>query len=408
MTIEIEQAIVRIQTQEGRIFGTGFLVCCNQVLSCAHVVADSIGIPRDTQEMPTSLVYLDFPLLSNKSEMLSSLVKYWDPTADIALMELLEEKPKSATPIELEEIDDYSRGEFSVCGFPRDEGDWVLGVMLGRIEPGFIQIEAETAHRIRSGFSGGPVWHHTYKKLAGMIVASDETTPEDKTAYIIPATLLLAALPHLRKNSKAPSPFRYACFISFPTDNNLIRDAAEEIQKDLNNEITAQLRNKGVLARPDRDPNNPLLAKELCESACMVMVYTFRYFDKNDPLCAREYRAMEILEEARLAELKLSQSKECSLIIPIVLRGKDKFPDQINIKRPVYDFTKYFILSKSERRKRHAYRQDIVNIANYIVTHCMKMEQHMANPCGNCNDFKLPRVNDVTQLLTDWSPRYVL
>ena len=84
MSKPIEQAIVRIQNSEGRVFGAGFLVSCNQILTCAHVVADSLKIPRETQELPDLTVLLDFPLLEKKSLSSLSIVRYWDPKSDIA------------------------------------------------------------------------------------------------------------------------------------------------------------------------------------------------------------------------------------------------------------------------------------------------------------------------------------
>lgn len=404
MSKQINQALVRIQDSDGNIYGAGFLVCCNQILTCAHVVADSLKVSRNVIEVPTQPVFLDFPLLDKKSTPLSAVIKYWDVTADIALLELLTEVPNSTLPIILDDVDDYSYCDFGVCGFPKDMGDWTYGKMLGKLENGYIQVESETAHRIQGGYSGGPVWHITEERLAGMVVASDESQPKDKIAYIIPTSVILNILPKLSKPNLKTTTLKHACFLSFPIDSNnpLIDAAVREIQTDLDVEISAQLRNKKVLAKSTRT------ARELCESACMVMLYTFRYFDRDDPLCAQEYQAMSLIEQERLKDLKVHRAKENSFIIPIVLRGKDKFPDEISSFRPVYDFVKYFMLTSHDRRRRSDYRKDIAEIAQHIVAQYLRLEQNLDNPCSNCTDYELPKVKDVQHLFKNLTPRYVL
>jgi len=145
----------------------------------------------------------------------------------------------------------------------------------------------------------------------------------------------------------------------------------------------------------------------LCESACMIMLYTYRYFDSDDPLCAQEFHAMSLLEQTRLQELNVRSTKETSFIIPIVIRGIDKFPKEIDASHPVYDFVKYFMLSSGERRRRRDYRKDIEEIARHIVGQCKRLEQNIHNPCGNCADFELPKEQDVQHLIRNLAPNWV-
>jgi len=409
MSKQIEQAIVRIQDSDGNIFGSGFLVCCNQVLTCAHVVADSLRVSRESQETPELTVFMDFPLLEKKSISLPSVIKYWDSKLDIALMEILADVPEGAIPIELEEVEDYSYCDFGVCGFPKDIGDWTYGKMLGKLENGYIQVESETAHRIQGGYSGGAVWHRTEERLAGMVVACDEDKPEDKVAYIIPASFLLNTFPHLRKPAQISSQLKHVCFLSFPIDSNsrLIEKAVEEIKTDLEEELKAQLTKANldnerhiVLAASTRT------AKDLCESACMVMIYTLRYFDQDDPLCAQEYQAMLLLEQTRLKELNIVQTKTTSFIIPIVIRGMKQLPQKINSSRQVFDFSKYFTLGNKDRRMRTGYLNAIEEIANHIVSHYMILEKRLPNSCSNCGNFELPKAQEVKDILIDLAPTY--
>lgn len=414
MTKEIENAIARIQRDTGEIFGAGFLVCCNQVLSCAHVVAAALGIPENSPEMPAVSVRLDFPLLKPKvTRTYDAIVKYWNPELDVAMLEILEDLPANTRPISLRELDDYATHEFGTCGFPIgiDGGDWVYGNMLGGVGEGYIQVEAETARRIRRGFSGGPAWDRVAGALAGMVVASDEGKPDDKIAYIISVATLLQALPQLAVAHQAQRPFRHACFVSFPIPkNSLIQSAVVEIKDDLLREIRTQINDKDIYVDEGRlaDIYDDSSATALCESACMIMIYTQRYFGKADEHCAREYRAMEILEEARLRAIETELCQEHSLIVPVVLRGASSFPPGIKAHRRIFNFESYYLMESRARRKSRDYLRDIKDIAEHVVQHCTIMEERLQNPCGHCDNFPLPSAEEIRDMITTYKPSYVL
>jgi len=214
--------------------------------------------------------------------------------------------------------------------------------MLGRIAQGYVQVEAETAHRIQSGYSGSPVWNPG-KGAVGIVVASDEREPQTKTAYIIPSATILSLLPHLREVQRPPRSFQYACFISFPSpQGNIIRPAVQELREDLLGEIQDQI-GKDVYVDFGRLDNryDEAVAIALCESVCMIMVYTQRYFDRANLFCAREFRAMELLERDRLASMDLDLSRDHCLIIPIALRGFDKLPAELCTNHLTYNFERY-------------------------------------------------------------------
>ncbi|HET9909818.1 MAG TPA: TIR domain-containing protein, partial [Anaerolineales bacterium] len=82
-------------------------------------------------------------------------------------------------------------------------------------------------------------------------------------------------------------PIKYSCFISYKHDSvNIARD----FQDALENEISLLL-NLPVYRDEERlhagDFFNSALAQALCQSACMVMIYIPRYFDKASTYCAR-------------------------------------------------------------------------------------------------------------------------
>src|SRR4051812_60320 len=94
----LHASVVRIWAEGGRIVGTGFLVTDRHLLTCAHVVAQALGIAQDAPGPPDGDVSLDFPLLA-AGNRLSARVVAWLPVLagsasgagvgeDVAVLEL--------------------------------------------------------------------------------------------------------------------------------------------------------------------------------------------------------------------------------------------------------------------------------------------------------------------------------
>ena len=64
MTTSLNPSIARIRTADNHVVGAGFLVGQRQVLTCAHVIDDALGRPRNTPAMPQADIHLDFPLVA--------------------------------------------------------------------------------------------------------------------------------------------------------------------------------------------------------------------------------------------------------------------------------------------------------------------------------------------------------
>ncbi|QNP31437.1 trypsin-like peptidase domain-containing protein [Cylindrospermopsis curvispora] len=103
----LQSSIVRIYSNSSTIVGNGFLVEEKIILTCAHVVADALGVNRDTIEMPHQRVRLDFPF-SGTRQLLEARIVFWNPVRpnqfaeDIAGFELLEDlPPNTAQPARL-------------------------------------------------------------------------------------------------------------------------------------------------------------------------------------------------------------------------------------------------------------------------------------------------------------------
>ena len=71
---------------------------------------------------------------------------------------------------------------------------------------------------------------------------------------------------------------------------------------------------------------NEMLAQAICQSVCMVVVYSPKY--ERHEYCVREYEAMVKLEGAR-RQLLGSAGMGQGFIIPVILRGSDNIPQRI-------------------------------------------------------------------------------
>lgn len=206
----IETAITRIFAADGSIVGLGFLITESRIMTCAHVVADAVGIQRDDANPPAQPISVDFPLVDGNKKCTSRVVVWLpsrDGTDDIAVLELREAAPTSAKPANLVTVDKLWGAEFGVYGFPRynPKGVWAKGKVSGLIEGKRIQIDAlegNTSYFIEPGFSGSPVYSND-PNINGVIgiAVSAESDPNIKAGFMIPSDVLLTKM-----NQRQPLP----------------------------------------------------------------------------------------------------------------------------------------------------------------------------------------------------------
>jgi hypothetical protein len=196
--------------------------------------------------------------------------------------------------------------------------------------------------------------------------------------------------------------FKYSCFISYRHGQNQL---AERIVNDLSTALANELELYiGTEVYVDRerlkggDFYNEELARALCQSICMIMVFTPRYFDLHSTYCAREFKAMEKLEEERLRVLERLTGKRVGLIIPIVFRGADSLSSEIKAHRHYYDFGD-FLLCDTEISKHPNYARKIKQLAKTIFDIYQIFSLLSEDPCSGCEDFVLPAESEVTQWL---------
>ncbi|HEV8483248.1 MAG TPA: trypsin-like peptidase domain-containing protein, partial [Blastocatellia bacterium] len=207
----LDPSIVRIFGENNSIAGCGFLVSKRHILTCAHVVAQALGISQDTQDSPDATIRLDFPIIA-PNIINTARVVFWKPvrsagssgsdrSEDIAALELESDSPAGSQPGPVITVDDVWEHSFRTFGFPvaHDDGVWASGVLRAAQANGWVQIEGvkETGYSVAPGFSGAPVWDNETKGIVGMVVVAEKRS-EVRAAFMIPTDTLIEAWPQLQ------------------------------------------------------------------------------------------------------------------------------------------------------------------------------------------------------------------
>ncbi|WP_329377026.1 nSTAND1 domain-containing NTPase [Streptomyces sp. NBC_01716] len=206
---------------DGRPVGVAFLIPDRLLLTCAHVVASTAGLPDD-EPLPDLLpVTLDFPLLPGRPKVTAS-VRFSVPVAgdssgDVAVLQLDGEPPPGSVPLRIVEAEDLAGHRWRAFGFPKypgrggskDAGIWTRGTVEGREGTGWWQLtcDEEAPFPLAGGFSGAPVWDEEYGGVIGIVVAV-EGDQRRRTGYALTVESLTREWPELRRRLLADSPYR--------------------------------------------------------------------------------------------------------------------------------------------------------------------------------------------------------
>jgi hypothetical protein len=197
-------------------------------------------------------------------------------------------------------------------------------------------------------------------------------------------------------------PIKYSCFISYRRHSaEYAREFHSSLERELRLWTTLPIyRDETRLSGGDFF--NRELALALCESACMVMIYTPTYFDRDSTYCAREFKAMEILEAKRHEILGGRRNDKHGLIIPVIYRGWNYLPSPISNLRHSYKF-EFSVCGKSYL-KRKEYQESIEKIAEYIYLRCNELNATGNDPCGDCDIFDIPAIDEISTWLPHLLP----
>lgn len=195
-------------------------------------------------------------------------------------------------------------------------------------------------------------------------------------------------------------PFSYSCYVSYRETN---RELASNFIIDLADELSARLADKSSdvfmdwsrLTGKAPSENNQKAAKALCESVCMIVIFTPIYFSESYPYCAREFKAMEKLEAERIELLRkcnIDIDIQNGLIIPIIFRGSAYVPEEIK-KRKYYSFED-FLLAGSSISNNQKSKKKLDAIAEHISNCFLKFKKLEKDVCLKCDNFQLPHEED--------------
>ncbi|WP_147455280.1 trypsin-like peptidase domain-containing protein [Saccharothrix australiensis] len=189
-------SVARFVDGSGRTVGAGVVVSRRHLFTCAHVV--NLALDRDARDAtrPRDHVRVEFAALPGLSA--TATVRAWAPPPpregapgeDICVLALA--VPATVTPAGLISTPPPAGHPVDVFGFPanRPDGAWVRAVVRGQVAGRLLQLDSESALRVQTGYSGGPVWDPETGRVVGIIA-----TAAAQDSYAIPAERLRAALP---------------------------------------------------------------------------------------------------------------------------------------------------------------------------------------------------------------------
>jgi hypothetical protein len=130
------------------------------------------------------------------------------------------------------------------------------------------------------------------------------------------------------------------------------------------------------------------IARALCESVCMIAIYTPKY--EAHPYTRREFAAMQLIEEQRKKWYQLPSH----LIIPVIMTWHPwDLPSQITQPGLYVDFSRYN-LATGDLKTNPEFIPQIEKIVKRVAEHyqCQKL---WTPPDHDCNQFVLPPVPPV-------------
>ncbi len=185
---------------------------------------------------------------------------------------------------------------------------------------------------------------------------------------------------------------QYSCFISYPHGQDKVMEPfVKAFANLLKTEVGAQTRKRIWLDLWDLKVGYRVdgsIGADLCNSVCLVVIYTPLYFDKEHTYCAQEFRAMELLEAERLRLLPSPANKHYGLIIPVIVRGLPRLPNVIKNRK--YAELIDIELANPPAKLRRRYGSEIRKIADYIVDCCVEFDLLQDDVLRGCDNFLLP------------------
>jgi len=204
--------------------------------------------------------------------------------------------------------------------------------------------------------------------------------------------------------------FKHACFISYrngdrndtgldarrqdiaDTMNAFARDLRDELKRALITSINLLpclvFLDQDVECLSKGDPLMATLSASICESVCMVVVFTGHYLDEEKLICAAELEGMLRRLKERCQKLEVSENRASEWVFTAVFREPEQVPQILN-ENLRFDFTAYDSSSKP-LRDHPGYLDNIRGLALKIKDAWNEMKHHDAlNFTDDCPNFNI-------------------
>jgi WD40 repeat protein len=212
----VARALVRILDKSGEYFGFGLLVAEGKVVTCAHVVAGSMGEPDGLPAPPSrGRIRLEFPFIA-PGQVLTAVASAWqamaaDGSGDVAGLVLDDDVPDGARPLAMTRGGNLRGHEVLAYGYQAGlTPAWVPGAIVDRTERGWLQLgigEGAGGLRVQGGFSGTPVWDAEIGQVVGLVVRASMGR-SSRLAFAVSGETVFDAWPDLRESFLRACPFR--------------------------------------------------------------------------------------------------------------------------------------------------------------------------------------------------------
>lgn len=171
-----------------------------------------------------------------------------------------------------------------------------------------------------------------------------------------------------------------------------MKDALKELKNTLESHILMYVDKEVFIDTDMLGPGcyfDEALSRAICQSICMIVVYTPTYKDRNHLYCQREYVAMENVEKERI-EMLGDRINDNGMIIPVLVRGgKEELPPNIS-NRQYCDFINVKGINKNPN-----YLAEIDRIAQTVYAYYTAFKERNIDPCCECGSFSLPPEEDI-------------
>jgi hypothetical protein len=127
------------------------------------------------------------------------------------------------------------------------------------------------------------------------------------------------------------------------------------------------------------------IARALCESVCMIVIYTPKY--EAHGYTRREFAAMQLIEQERRQWYRLPSH----LIIPVIMTSHPlDLPRQITDNGMYVDFSRY-TLASGDLKANPEFLPDIKKIVQRVAAHYHQLKRCIP-PEHDCSQFVLPPI----------------